>query len=153
MKKILPFLLIGGVALYLYGKQYAAKLSFWVSRIDFNLSQSLNSGFTSFYFDVYLSASNPNPTPLTVKSFTVDFYLKGVKVGNVSRFTGFSLEPKKTVSEKVLLQVPVQSVPFALANLFDALKTGGELTLDAKAKVNTALLGELNFSNSMPVLV
>lgn len=152
VKKVLPLLLLIGIAGFFYVKNISNRLAFSIDAIRFDGPSSLASGFTNLYFDVDLSVDNKNSFPITFNSYGIDFYYQGVKAGTITRRTGIEISPNIQSITTARLSIPVNSVGNVIGGMITEITNGKPVYFDVKAVVKTNYFGAIPYTTKIQVV-
>lgn len=152
VKKVLPFLLLIGIAGFFYVKNISNRLIFSVDSIRFDGPTSFASGLTDLYFDVDLSADNKNSFPITFNSYGVDFYYKGIKAGTITRRTGVEILPNTQSVATARLTVPVSSLGGVIGGMVSDISSNRPVYFDVKATIKTNFFGSIPYTTKIQVV-
>lgn len=147
MNKKIIFLGIIAVAGYFVYKRYmkfVEQLTYSIQSIQFDVANTLQSGFKELFFNVNTKLINPENVKLKVNSIQIFFAVNNKTFAQIATFEPFFVEAKKNMPIKFPLQIFTDSVPQTLKNLLTNFKQG-TVKIEVFGKVNTNL-GEYKFN-------
>lgn len=148
MKKIIPFLVALGVAGVFFLRSAADKILFSVDGVKFNSAASLESGYSSLVFDVFLRLKNNSSVTIPVNSFEINMFYQGQKIAIAKNDVSFNLPGNNFITESFPVSVNVNSSLVAVRNLFSDLKVGRPISTNYSGFVNIPVVGKIYFSGN-----
>jgi LEA14-like dessication related protein len=145
-KKIIFLGIIAVAGYFVYRKymKFVERLTYSIVSIQFNVENTLRSGFRELFFTVNTKLINPENVKVKVNSIQIFFAVNNKTFAQIATFEPFFVEPKKEMPIKFPLQIFTDSVPQTLKNLLTNFKQGS-VKIEIFGKVNTNL-GEYKFN-------
>jgi hypothetical protein len=150
MKKLLPFLLIGGAAAYLFTqfKQFTTGLTVRIGAIRFNLKETQRSGFLKLMIDVNLLLKNASRIQGRVNGGRLDVLIGNRVVGSVENIGSMSIQAAADTTVPVRVGLNSLAIVPTISDLIKLVGSGGSQTVQIKGSIFTTF-GELSVNENI----
>lgn len=150
MKKLFPFILIGGAAAYFLTqfRQFQSGLNVRLGTIKFNLKETQRAGFLRLIVDVNLILKNSSRLQGKVNGGRLDFLVGDRVVGTVSDIGSMLIQAAADTTVPVRVALNTLAIVPTINDLIILVGSGGTQTVTVRGNVFTSF-GELTVNEKM----